>query len=250
MPDAALEWTVSSASGRWERGEGTGGEALRLAGPARLRLTSEGVAIDAAHGASLRIRFDELEGGAWRTGVLTLHGPDGSVTVEAARGLDQAWVALIARACPMPELTRAHRHLGSRRGGPAAAQARFLAPLLQARRLLEDEGDPDVRVALFDARAIRERLEAALHGIAGDAWPESDPDRRALEAELEQSVAGLFAKLAAVDEAARHFRDAEEPVRFKAWRTWVAAVGAVYASADAEWAAASRLIPHRNGRTS
>lgn len=241
MPEADLELMVTSASGHWGPAQ--------LSGPARLRLTSDAVVIEPAAGAALSVPYADLQGGGWRTGTLALHGEDGSVTVEAARGLDQAWVTLLARACRLPELARGHRLLGSRRGGPAAAQARFLAPLLQARRLVEEQADLDVRVAAFDARVVRERIDAALQGIARDSWPSSDPDRRALEAELEEAVEGLGEALTAVEQAARHFRDAGEPVRFMAWRAWVAAVAAVFARADADWSNAARLIPETRGTT-
>ncbi|NUQ12135.1 MAG: serine hydrolase [Gemmatimonadaceae bacterium] len=122
MPDAALEWTVSSASGRWERGEGTGGEALRLAGPARLRLTSEGVAIDAAHGASLRIRFDELEGDALMN-ALALFNPSGYSSFGVVN--TPAW-----RSALVPS-TNGH--------GTANGLARIYAALAERGRLLSTE---------------------------------------------------------------------------------------------------------------
>lgn len=239
MPEPAVkgdfEVMVSASSGDW------GG--LRFSGPARLSLTSDAVLIDAVQGASLRLPYGDLSGAGWRTGALTLHGAEGSVRLESASGLDEAWVALVTRACPLPELARGHRSLGSRKGGPAAAQARFLAPLLQARRAMEGQPDLEVRVAAFDGRVLRERIEAALQAIAREAWPSSDPDRRALEAELEEAVSGLFRALAGLEAAARHFRAAAEPVRFMAWRDWVGSAAAVFARADADWAAASRLLP-------
>jgi hypothetical protein len=123
------------------------------------------------------------------------------------------------------------------------AQSRFLAPLLQARRRLEDAADIETRVALLDASTLRERMTAALQTIARDAFPGSHPDRRALEAELEDAMTGFFTGLSRMESAANAFRAAAEPVRFNAWRDWVRTVSGVFVLADAGWAEASRLIP-------
>lgn len=241
MPDAAdVEVMVSATAGQWD--------GQRLTGPARLRLTSDAVLLDASQGASLRARYADLHGAVWRTGALTIHAAAGAATVESPRtgaGLEQAWTTIIARACPVPEVARGHRRLGSRRGGHAAAQARFFAPLLQARRTLEEQPDLEVRVAGFDARLLRERIDSALAAIARDAYPASAPDRRALEAELEESMAPLFAALDGLSRAAGDFRAADEPVRFMAWRRWVAAAGSVFARADSAWSHAARLLPEQ-----
>jgi hypothetical protein len=165
------------------------------------------------------------------------------MVIESTRGLEQAWVTLVAHACPLPELARSHRLLGSRRGGNVDLQVKFLAPLLQARKRLEGESDLDARVATFDARALRERVSAALQGLAKDAYPTSAPDRRALEAELEEAMASLFSGIDSMESKARAFRDAPEAVRFMAWRDWVSAVSNVFAVADSGWARASRLLP-------
>lgn len=235
MPEPDVEIEASRLLVEW----GT----VRLAGTGMLRLTSDAVVVDATAGGSLRATYQELGGGAWRTGSLTIHGEAGNATIESTRGLEYVWVQLVQRACPLPELARAHRLLGSRRGGSVDAQSRFLAPLLQARRRLEDETDIETRVALLDASALRERMTIALQTIASDAFPGSHPDRRALEAELEDAMTGFFSGLSRMESAATAFRAAAEPVRFNAWRDWVSTVSGVFVLADAGWAEASRLIP-------
>jgi hypothetical protein len=130
MPEPDLAVDVSSALVEWG--------ALRLSGRGTLRLTSDTLQLEVPGGDLLVARYDELRGGGWRTGVLTVHGETGNAVVESMRGLDLAWVSLVERACPLPELARGHRLLGSRRGGSIDAQARFLAPLLQARRLVQE----------------------------------------------------------------------------------------------------------------
>jgi hypothetical protein len=235
MPEPDIEVDASSVLVAW----GT----LWLAGPGTLRLTSTELVVNAGAGGSLRARYAELRGGGWRTGSLTLHGEPGHVAIQSADGLEHAWVHLLERVCPLPELARGHRLLGSRRGGSVDAQARFIAPLLQARRRLEDESDLEARVAAMDARALRKRIGSALEAIAKDAFPSSHPDRRGLEAELGEAMTALFAELDAMEAAAAHFRNAPESIRFVAWREWVSAVSSAFAVADTGWASAARLLP-------
>lgn len=234
MPDQDIEIGASHVLVEWD--------SLRLAGPGTLRLTTEAMLVEAGTG-SVRAPYDALLGGAWRTGILTVHGERGSVAINAHQGLEHAWAQLIARACPLPELARSHRMLGSRRGGAGAAQARFLAPLLQARRRLSDVTDLDARVAAIEAEALRQRMAQALHAIAADTYPASAPDRRSLVAELEEALAGFFDGLQAMELAAEHFRTAPEPIRFAAWRRWMAATARAFALADTGWAVAARLLP-------
>ena len=235
MPDADIEVAVATVLVEW----GT----LRFTGPGTLRLTSDALHLESPGGGSLRARYAELHGGGWRTGALTVHGDAGNAVIESERGLDQVWVSLLERTCPLPELARGHRLLGSRRGGSVDAQARFLAPLLQARKRVEEESDLDARVSALDTKALRERFDTALKIIARDAYPSSHPDRRGLEAELEEAMASFFDGLGLMELAATHFRSAPEPVRFIAWRDWVSAVSNAFALADSGWANAARLLP-------
>lgn len=234
MPDPGLEVPFAKASGQWGP--------VPVTGPGQLRLTSDMLAIEAP-GLSLRVRYADLGGGGWRTGAISIHAGGNSATIEATRGLQDAWVTLVALACPLPEMARGHRLLGSRRGGSPDAQVRFMAPIVQARRRLEEGADLDTRVAALDARALRDRIDLALQGIARDAYPASLPDRRALEAELEEAMAMLFTRLETLDVSAQAFRNAAEPVRFAAWREWVVAVADVFAAADSGWSGVARLLP-------
>ncbi|HEY5545331.1 MAG TPA: hypothetical protein VIK50_04705 [Gemmatimonadaceae bacterium] len=235
MPEPDIELDVTSVLVEW----GT----LRFTGRGQLRLTSEALLVEVAAGGVLSAPYAELRGGGWRTGSLTVHGAAGTAVLESARGLEHAWVSLVEHACPLPELTRGHRLLGSRRGGPVDLQARFLAPFLQARRRLEEEADLDARVTTLDAKALRERLDVTLKTIARDAYPSSHPDRRGLEAELEEVMAPFFHGLEEMESAARHFRSAPESIRFMAWRAWVSSALNVFSLADSGWAGAARLLP-------
>ncbi len=235
MRDLDVEWDVTSLRVEW----GT----LRFTGPGRLRLTSEALSVSGAPGETVTTPYGDIRGGGWRTAEMTLHGAPGTMVFESNRGLQHAWASLVALACPLPELVRDHRLLGSRRGGHVDLQARFLAPLLQARKRLESEGDLDARVASLDARALRERIATAVQGLAKDVYPVSHPDRRGLEAELEEALDSLFIGIDAIESAAKDFRDAPDAIRFTAWRRWVLAVSNVFAVADRGWANAARLLP-------
>jgi hypothetical protein len=133
--------------------------------------------------------------------------------------------------------------LGSRRGGAGAAQARFLTPLLQARKRLNDVVDLDARVAAMEVEALRGRMSHTLQAIAADAYPTSTPDRRSLVAELEEALAGFFEGLRTMELAAAHFRTAPESIRFEAWRAWMAATARAFALADTGWGSAASLLP-------
>ena len=215
---------------------------VRLIGPGRLRLTSEAIALDVT-GGTWQASYAELRGAGWRTGSLIVHGDPGRAAVESQEGLDLVWVELLERACPLPELARDHRLLGSRRGGSVEAQSRFLGPLLDARKRIEKQPDLESRIAALDARQLRDRVNRALQAIAAETFPGSHPDRRALEAELEEAMGAFFSQLESVEAAALHFRGAPEAIRFSAWREWVNRVADAYALADGAWAVASRFIP-------
>ena len=234
MPERDLEVDATSVLVEWG--------SVRLIGPGRLRLTSDAVTLEAT-GGSWQAPYHELRGAGWRTGSLTVHGDSGRIVVESKEGLELVWLQLLERACPLPELARDHRLLGSRRGGAVAAQTRFLGPLLDARKRVEKQPDLESRIAALDASQLRDRMNAALQTIARDVFPASNPDRRALEAELEEAMTGFFLQLDSVDAAAAHFRGAPEAIRFSAWREWVARVVHAYALADGAWASASRVLP-------
>lgn len=215
---------------------------LRLAGPARLRLTSDAILVDAPQGASLRVPLGELGGVRLHPGSLSLHGGEGSVSLKAKGRLDTLLQALVARACPVPELARSHRRLGSQRGGAVELQAKFLAPFMQVRRDLQAERDLDRRVTSLKAAVLRERLNGVLDGIASEAHPSSAPDRRGLRAELDEVAAPLFEAIDGVERAAREFSVMAEEQRFDGWRAWIDRVAVLFSRADLAWHEVSALV--------
>lgn len=242
MPDESrapgagdIDLMADDVSGTWR--------ALRLAGPARACLTSDALMVDSPQGASARVALVDVSGAVSRPGALTLHGEAGTLTITAKVRLDALARALVDRACPIPELARGHRRLGSPRGGALEAQAKFLAPFMQVRRDLQAERDLERRVTSLKAGVLRERLNEVLTGMASEAYPTSAPDRRGLRAELDEAMAPISAAIDRVDQAARAFIAMDESKRFDGWRAWITRVAELYSLADRAWLEVSSLVP-------
>jgi hypothetical protein len=235
MPDEDLDIALTRVSGSWASHAPRGAGAARLAST-ELRVTSH-------RGGGIAIPYAALTGGAWQTGRVTVYGASGRLVMEAEEGLERAWVSLVARACPVPEFTRALRLLGSRRGGGHDVQHRFFGPLLQARRRMEEAVELEQRLAAFETRLLVERLEQVLAALAAEAHPDSAPHRRALEAELSEAVEGTRAALEAVGAAAALYSQAGEEGCFDAWRRWTSAVAGLFAQADRAWGRMVAVLP-------
>ena len=142
----------------------------------------------------------------------------------------------------IPEVTRALRAFGARRGLPGSDHDRFYAPLLGPLRRARDHvaratGRPWEAAALVDAAAVDADVRAMLAELAAAHAGPRAPDRRALEAELEELAEPLFAALGALGTAAAALAAAEPWERPGAWRDWVAALLAAFRAADAAWEA-------------
>jgi hypothetical protein len=139
---------------------------------------------------------------------------------------------------PLPEFTRALRALGSRRGrrgGRAAGadqQARFFAPLVDARSAAAVADDAAAVIAAFDGVALSAALRATLEGFARDRYPEYAPARRALEAELFDVAESLFASCEAVRAVASAARGA---AAHEALARWSHEVQRLFECADRVW---------------
>lgn len=235
MPDERDEIPLAAVSGTW------GGPVP--AGPGVARFRSDALRVVSRSAGEIVIEYAAVAGGSWRAGRLALHGAAGDLVLEADRGLERGWATLVAEACPVPEFTRGLRTLGSRRAGGHEGHLRYFAPLLHARRRMEDARDLDQRLAAFDAAGLRERLLQVLGSLARDAHPLNAPERRALEAELIDANETLMSALDSLQRAAGSFREAGDELRFERWRAWVGAVAGVFAHADRSWAAMSAILP-------
>lgn len=146
--------------------------------------------------------------------------------------------SLTARICTLPELTLSLRALGARgRAGRGTDHDRFFAPLLDARRRGEGARGTAGVVQALDARELRAALTATLRDFTVERFATQEPDRRSLEAELEESAAPVFDALDVLERTQRELVEADDTTRYAMWRAWAAAVRALFERADACWAA-------------
>lgn len=185
------------------------------------------------------IDMASLEGASYRDARLTLflRGGDTVDAVGTAR-LAAAAREVSAQVCTLPELTRPLRALGSRRGRLGVDHDRFFAPLLTARRRGERASDRRGRLRAFDGGSMSAALNSAIADFAKARFPRRAPDRRALEAELQEIAAPLLTSLGALDVyASRAAEEDSEATAFIRWRSWCGAVQEVFDRADRCWIA-------------
>ena len=164
------------------------------------------------------------------------------VELGGSPDLEEYGRRLKARASTLPELTLALRGLGSARAQPGRDHDRFFGPLLAARRSAQRAGDDAGRLAAFRAPALAAEIERVCHEFAVERFPSSLPDRRALEAELEDMAAPLRASLRRLAEVAALVASAGDDTAFVWWRAWAAECRALFVSADRCWLAALPLL--------
>lgn len=204
--------------------------------------------------APIVVPYAAIEGVRLGDGAASLYLPGGDDAMElvaegaVGRQLAQAAAELTRRACTLPELTRGLRGLGSQRARPGSDHDRFFGALLDARRRAELLARPVDQLRAFDPATIRGAAESALADFAAARFPESAPDRRALDAELGEIAAPLWGSLARLEHAREAARATPDDARFVRWREWAAAVAAVYAAADATWVAALPALTDSRGR--
>jgi hypothetical protein len=205
-------------------------------------------------GAPVVVRYASIEGARAGAAGASLYLAGGDDVLEvvgegaAAAQLAGAIAELTRRACALPELTRHLRGFGSQRARPGSDHDRFFGPLLDARRAAEAHARPFDQPRAYDATALRAAAEEALAGFAAARFPESAPDRRALDAELDEIALPLWASLDALEAAAAAVRASPEDARFLRWHEWAAALRAVYAAADRVWVAALPALADSRGR--
>ena len=220
-----------------------------MSGVASVAVDADGVVVtplDAAMqaAASVRIPFDGVDGVSHATdaaGTLTIHLSGGEqLTGAGDPRVAQVADAILVRGRTMPELARAIRALGARRGG--AAQDAFFQPLLEARRHAVAGGL--AALDAFDPAALRLAFEHRLVSLAAERAAERPPARRALEARLLDAAEPLFAALVPLAGAADRVRTAPPAEALRHWRGWVQALRAVFDRADAAWAELQAALEH------
>lgn len=182
-------------------------------------------------------RIDRIDGVVWEEPVLTLHIARDTVELSGHAGVQPLGAHIVTTALVLPELTRTMQGLGSRRGRPGADHDRFFTALLTARRAAEGFVEPESRLAAFDSKRLSQTLTTLLTEFAAERYPESPPDRRALEAELFEYAEPLYATLEALGEAAEQVRSSGTAVRLARWREWTRAAHRVFEEADRCWIA-------------
>ncbi len=164
---------------------------------------------------------------------------DGTHIVVTTAAAAQTAEELMFRCRTLPELTRALRAFGSRRGHRStraqapADQARFFAPLLEARRRAGAAGPPRSVIEAFAAGQLAAELVAALESFATERYAAPGPERRALHAELTDIAEPLIESLKSLDEAAAGASDSIDDLRL--WRTWSNQLRATFETADRVW---------------
>lgn len=223
------------------------GAVLRGRGELELRATA--VALHAAsevEGAPgigpCEIALTRLRGVHWGNGVLSLRLDEGTLLLRGEPRLGAAARDLVARACDPGELTLALRALGSHRAGADATQKRFFEPLLAARRRLAKQSEPRQQAGALDARGLRASYAALVVALAEEHGTASAADRRALEAQLSETLEPLEAALGTLGETAKTLAGASDDELLVAWREWSARARAIYTAADRCWPRVAALL--------
>jgi hypothetical protein len=228
MPDEQLLVPRAHASGTWQ--------GVTLAGDAKVRLHQRGIVLAWHEGGNeWRVPFTELSGVALQSDTLMLCGQDGCVVLTSNYKLHDLWQAVLERACALPELARGARTVGSRRGGDPATQARFFAPLLEARKRAELQDTAEGKIKALDGREIAARLTEHLNALAQARWPTNPPEQRALGAELEECCEAMLFGCHLLAEAADVWFETPDQERLDAWRAWVHAAARLFEASDRAW---------------
>lgn len=188
-----------------------------------------------------------LDGVRHRGDELTLFLRDGDVIeLTGPARLAAVAEAIEADARALGEMTRGLRSLGARRRGTSVGgeQSRFFAPLLKARRVVEKSrsGRGSDPLAAFDGEALGTALASAIAELARERYPASAPDRRALEAELEECAEPLLLGMTSIIGAANGVRRAPDDSRLVHWRSWSREVRALFERADRCWCAMAPVL--------
>ena len=212
-----------------------------IAGEGAVRVTPDGILIVFGEREYV-LAIERLDGFAWRPPVLSLYAAGELLELSGHAALADAGAQIAARGLVLPELTRALHGLGSRRGTPGVEHDRFFAALLRARQVAEGCVEPESRLAAFDARRLAHSMTTMIGELAAERYPESAPDRRALEAELLEYAERLFAALESLGEAADRVRTSGDEVRLAEWRAWTRAAHRVFEEADRCWIASRPVV--------
>jgi hypothetical protein len=216
-----------------------------LTGTGTCELLGDGIRVTLVDpSVELNVTFESLDGARFAGGHLTLYASHGDVIeMSDAAGLEEMAHVLRETARIVPEMTLALHGLGSaRQMYRRSDHDRFFAPLLVARTAAQRASDPGNRLLALRAAAIGAELERVLHEFAVERFPSSPPDRRALEAELEDITAPIRTSLRRLEDAAQSAAGARDDTAFTAWRDWTAECRAMFSEADRCWLRAAPVL--------
>jgi len=188
---------------------------------------------------ALQLRYDAIVGVAMGGGSVVITSRDGRELAASTKDAASFRLRGLAACRALPEVTRALRALGSRRGArgtrrnPTDKEARFFAPLITARRASMEARDAGAVIAAFGAKRLAQEITATILDFAAEQGAGHPARRRAFEAELGDAADQLTAALADLDQAAAlAISDVDDLGR---WRAWAAGVQRVFEAADRSW---------------
>jgi hypothetical protein len=190
---------------------------------------------------AIQIRYESIVGVIPGDGSITVACRDGRDFIAATTEAAAFRQSVLAACRSLPEVTRALRALGSRRGAgglrrnPGDREGRFFAPFISARRASMDAREARAVIAAFDPRELARSLNATIAVFARERAAGNGARQRALEAELSDGIEQLEAALGRLKELAEQAaRDVDDLGR---WRAWAAGVQQVFEAADRAWVA-------------
>lgn len=223
-----------------------------------LALDHDALVLEWPQATAWRLALDGIEGlGIGAQGVTVYLRDHDVLELTGDDALRPFALAVMDRACRLPELTRGLRHFGAtphraERGAAAtiptdrdvlqAAHDAWFGPLLAARRAVHGVSDPVRQVALMDAVALTEAMTGASAQIAQQLAPTDAAERRAIEAAIEDEARALFTALERLRVTGDLVRHGATDTRFADWRRWVSAVHGVFASVDEAWTVVAELV--------
>jgi len=198
--------------------------------------------VDAGGGEkAIQIRYDSIAGVALGDGTVIISCRDGRDLVGTTKDAGEFRQSLLAACRSLPEVTRALRALGSRRGAggmrrnPGDREGRFFAPFISARRASMDAREARAVISAFDPRELGRSLSATITVFARERAAGHAARQRALEAELSDGIEHLEFALTRLQElASQASNDVDDLGR---WRAWAAGVQQVFEAADKAWVA-------------
>jgi hypothetical protein len=188
---------------------------------------------------TVQVRYDLIVAVRLGAGSVVVDCRDGRGLVVATEEPAAFRGRLLAACRALPEVTRALRALGSRRGlrgtrrNPSDREGRFFAPFIAARRAAMEARDASAVIASFDARQLARSVAATIMAFTDQQSAGHPARRRALEAELTDAAEELSTALTTLAAlAADAAADVDDLAR---WRSWAAGVQSVFEAADRSW---------------